>query len=220
MPPSGWLQRVRSAVTRAGRSFDLRSDAARRAVSPVVGVALMIVLVVLLASIVAGLLLTFDDLEAPEFEDEQDHPWSDDTILGPENPTAGATDVRYRVYFEIADPDMDGDALDQVRVYVDTGDDMFSGTGESDLDTFEVETVDGTEMEIDDDVDGWEIDEGGSELVIELDGSGHENPSVGDVIVVVFGGVDNPDDPGTYDVAVELNGDEDEQDGELEIVEG
>lgn len=201
--------------------FDLHidPDTIRRATSPIIGVVLMIVVVVLLSSVIAGVLLTVDDLEEPRYEDEEENPWSDDSLLGPEDPTAGATDVRYRVYFEIEDTDMEGDSLNDVRVFVDTGDDMFSGTDRSDLETFEVEMVDGTETEISDDVTDWETDQGGSELNIELAGDEYEDPSVGDVIVVVFGGVDNPDDPGTYDVEVELNGDEDLQDAELAIVE-
>lgn len=181
----------------------------------------MIVIVVLLSSVIAGVLLTFDDLEEPELEGERgEHPWSEDSLLGPEDLTAGATDVRYRVYFEIVDPEMEGDSLNEVEIFVYTDDDMFSGTDRPDLETFEVETDDGIEKEISDDVDSWEVGEGGSELVIGLEGDGHEEPSVGDVIVIVFDGVDNPADPGTYDVDVELNGDEDEQRGELEIVEG
>jgi len=201
-------------------SVDL--DAVHRAVSPVIGIALMIVIVVLLVSTIAGSLLAFgDSLEAPEIESTAEaHPWDDDPLLGPEDPIAGATDVRYRVYFEIKDSDMAGDSLNEVRIFVDTGDDMFSDTDQSNLETFEVETVDGTEKEISDDVSGWETSQGGSELLIKLQGEGHKEPSVGDTIVIIFDGVNNPVDPGTYDVEIELNGDGDMQKGTLEIVEG
>jgi len=196
--------------------------AAYRAVSPVIGTVLMIVIVVLLASVITGTLLTFDEtLEEPEPESiGGQHPWDKDPLLGPEDATAGATDVRYRVYFEITDSDMEGDSLNDVRIFVDTGDDMFSETDQSDLETFEVETVDGTEKEISGDVNDWKTDQGGSELLIGLQGDAYEKPSVGDTIVIVFDGVDNPADPGTYDVEVELNGDGDMQGGTLEIVEG
>jgi hypothetical protein len=211
--------------------WDLPDDAdgVHRAVSPVVGVAL-------LASVLAGSLVALDDsLESPGYGDgpdddesggdEQDaddpvqNPWSGNPLLGPEDPTAGATDVRYRVYFEIADQNMVGDSLNEVRISVTTGDDMFSGTDATDLETFTVETTDGTEKEISDDVNSWQTGNDGSELVIGLQGNGHVDPSIGDVIVIVFGGVDNPEAPGIYDVTAELNGGEDGQAGELEIVE-
>jgi len=193
----------------------------RRAVSPVVGVALMVVLVVVLSSAMAGLVLTYTDApETPSFEEEvQDSPWDDDPLLGPEDATAGATDIRYRVYFEITDTNMEGDSLNGVRIFVNTTDDMFSGTSQDDLETLEVEKTDGTELDIKSDVDGWSTSNDGSQLDIGLSGSEYPNPSVGDTIIIIFDGVDNPADPGTYDVEVELNGDEDLQEGELEIVE-
>ena len=57
-------------------------------------------------------------------------------------------------------------------------------------------------------------------MEMTLGGSAHTNTEVGDVITVIFGNVDNPSDPGTYDITVTLNQDEADASGTLEIVEG
>ena len=194
----------------------------RRAVAPVVGVALMLVLVIMLASMMSGLLFAFDDeLEEPELRDGV-NPWGNsDALLTPEDPTAGAEDVRYRVLFEIQDSDMAGDSLNEVRVTVDgVNEGMFTGVSKDDIETFRVEKTDGTVLNIKDDVEddsNWSIQEGGSEVEMTLSGSGYPNPSTGDVITIIFDGVDNPSDPDTYSISVVLNQDEDEQSGTLEI---
>ncbi|MXR52150.1 type IV pilin [Halovenus sp. WSH3] len=194
-----------------------------RAISAVLGVTLMVAIVVLLASVVAGFVLTYDDqLREPEFDNATDgsiNPWSNtDALLAPRDPTAGAENVRYRVRIEIKDANMEGDSLNELDVSVTTSDDMFSGTSASDIESFEVEKTDGTTLDIESDVDGWVVSDGGSSLQIQLSGSEYTNPSTGDVITVVFDGVANPNDPDTYDVTVVLNEGEDEQSGELEIL--
>lgn len=199
----------------------------KRSISSVIGVTLMLVIVVLLASVMAGMVFTFDNkLEEPDLEDDGTsvNPWSDDdALLAPEDPTAGAEDIRYRVVFEISDTNIEGDSLNEVKVRVDDVDEsMFSGVSKSDIETFEVEKTDGTVIDIADDVEddsNWSLQEGGSELEMTLSGSGYTNPSTGDVMTIVFDGVDNPNDPGTYDISVTLNQGEDKQTGTLEIIE-
>lgn len=208
----------------------------RRAISSVVGVTLILVIVVLLASVTAGIFLTYsDELEEPDFLENGSesnssaplNPWSEeDALLAPEDPTAGAEDVRYRIVFDIqeSDSDIEGDSLNELQVSVDgVGEDMFSGVTKSDIEQFEVNRTDGSVINIEDDIqsgDNWDIQEGGSEIEIVLDGDTYENPSVGDEIVVIFGSVDNPNAPGTYDITVTLNQDPAEQSGTLEIIEG
>lgn len=189
----------------------------KRAISPVVGVALMIVITVLLSASIAGALFAFSgELEEPNLEAPAENPWADDPLFGPEDPTAGATDVRYRVYFEIEDDD--ADELADIRISVTTGDDMFGEPEQLELETLLIEAPDGSETSIRGDFEAFEIDEGGSELDIELDGN-EDEPQEGDAIVAVLDGIDNPTVSGTYDVEVEINGDEQKQ-GELEIIEG
>lgn len=199
----------------------------RRAIAPVVGVVLMVVLVVALVSVMSAMLLTFgDSLQEPELDGSSGdiNPWGNsDALLTPEDSTAGAEDVRYRVLFEIQDTDMEGDSLNEGRITVDgVSESMFTGVSREDIETFEVEKTDGTVLNIKDDVeddDNWTVQEGGSEIEMTLSGSGYSNPSTGDIVTIVFDGVDNPNDPGTYDITVVLNQDEDEQSGTLEIEE-
>lgn len=193
-----------------------------RAVSPVVGVTLMVVIVILLSSIVAGFALSFDDkLDEPDLQqtdtDDELNPWADDALLAPKDPVAGAEDVEYRLLFEIESSDSlseDSEELSNIDVVVSTSDDMFTGVGEADLERLE---INGAEQDVDASDITWDSDSGGAELNIETDGFSYD-PSEGDEMVLVFGGVDNPESPGTYDVDVELNGD-DQKDGEIEIVD-
>lgn len=196
----------------------------KRAIAPVVGVVLMVVLVIILASVMSAMVASLGDrLEEPELDDSV-NPWNDeDALLAPEDATAGAEDIRYRVVFEIQDSDMEGDSLNEVRITVDGVDEsMFTGVSKGDIEAFEVEKTDGTVLDIEGDVEddsNWAIQEGGSEIEITLSGSGYSNPSTGDTITIIFDGVDNPNDPGTYDISVTLNQDGDKQSGELKIIE-
>lgn len=194
----------------------------KRAISPVVGVALMIVITVLLSASIAGALFAFSgELEEPNLEAPAENPWADDPLFGPEDPTAGATDVRYRVYFEIEDEDIEGDSLNEIDITVEVGGDMFEDIEQSDIETFDVERAGDSDLDVLGDINDVDTDsdDDESELEIELEGDGYTEPSTEDVIVVIIGGVDNPSTAGTYDLQVELNEDEDEQEGELEIVE-
>lgn len=201
----------------------------QRGISAVVGVALLVAIVIALGATVAGLALSIaEPPEEPAFEVEdgsQANPFGDsDALVAAEDPTAGVTDVRYRIRFEIADSDMEGDSLNELKLSVtepssvDGVDSMFSGVTREDIETFEVDKVGGGTESLSGDVedaDNWES--GGGEIEMTLGGN-YENPSVGDVITVVFGGVENPTEPATYEVEVTLNQDEDTQDGTLEIV--
>lgn len=204
----------------------------RRAISSVVGVALMIAIVVVLSSVIAGMVFTFDDkLREPELTPTDTsastnpslNPWDDDDqLLAPEDPAAGAEDVRYRVVFEIQpNSDTEGDSLNELKISVDNvSESMFSGVEKSDIDTFEVEKADGTELDIKDDVQdesNWAFANGDTEIEMVLGGD-YSNPAEGDVITVIFDDVDNPNDPGTYDLSVTLNQDGESQDGTLEII--
>lgn len=204
------------------RSVVDRLTKIRRAVSPVVGVALLIVLVIALAAVVTTMALSFGgDLEEPEFEQ---NPWADDdALLAPEDPTPGAEDVRYRVLFEIQDDDVPDDGeLSDVEVFVDVEDDMFNDTELESLETFNAETIDGDTIDLtaSDNVDDWELDDDETVIEMELGGDVGYDPQIGDLLVIIFGDVNNPDTPGTYDIEVDLNGDGETQFGELEITEG
>lgn len=202
-------------------------DSIPRAVSSVVGVAMMIVIVVLVASLIAGVVITFGDgLNEPKFETDETsvNPWShSDSILVPKNPTAGAEDVRYRVEFKIMDPDMNNESLNDIEISVsDVDNNMFSGVSDSEIQRFDVQTTDADVINLEDaieDDDEWDLDKSDNELEIEMSGSNYPNPSTGDVITIIYDGVDNPNDPGTYNISVQMNEGEDEQHGELRIID-
>lgn len=194
---------------------DDRTSDRCRAVSPVVGVILMVALTIVLASVVAAMVLSFDDrLEEPEFGLE--NPWAGDPLLAPEDPRVGAEDVRYRVYFEVDEEPTGTHPLSSISITVDTEDDLFSGTDEEDLETFEI-WVDGSTTDLSGDLNQW--DEDADELQIRLTGA-ERLEEEGDVVEIVFGGVDNPGQAGLYDVTVEIDQGVwiNEQEGELEII--
>lgn len=199
------------------------------------GVTLMIVIVILLSSVMAGMVLTFGGgLEEPEFLNNTTdssvplNPWdSKDELLSPKNPVAGAEDVRYRVVFDIQENtggdsnDAVGNSLNGVRIIVDNVDrSMFSGVSKPDVETFEVQRENGTTTEFKSDVqdeDNWEFDNDNNELKMTL--TGNYDIKAGDEITIIIADVDNPSDPGTYDVTVQLNNGEDQESGKLEIIE-
>jgi len=204
-------------------------------VSPVIGVLLMAVLTVLLASLfaagVGSVVGPVDDSGVPdesEFPTAADdttmaaNPWAGDRgdLLRPGDPTAGAVDVEYRVNFTVrTGSNTIGNSLNSVYLEVTTDSpDMFSGTAMGDLQRVVVDTDgDGAyERDVTADADGWTVQNGGSALKIGFTGSAY-TPDAGDTIVVEFDGVDNPDSAGTYDVRAQTSGDGNWHFGTIEI---
>lgn len=197
-------------------------DGTRRAVSAVIGVVLLVALVIMLSSTIAGLVLTFDAPAEPAFTTPNasagTNPFSDtDELLAPEDPSADATDVRYAMRFEISDgSDAIGNSLNEVRIEVDDADEgLFDDVGNATLEEFTIDSVDRSERSITDDIDGVSVENDGTALVVGLSGN-YDTDNAGDVVFLIFDGVDNPTDSGTYDVSVTLN-DEATQNGALEI---
>jgi flagellin-like protein len=191
----------------------------RRGVSPVIGVLLIIVITILLASIFAVEGLRFgEDLGGKErqFEDAVEtmsgNPWSGNRgdLVRVTNNRAGVTDVTYRVNFTIRPgSDTVGNSLNSVYLEVTTGSpDMFSNTELADLKRVGVdEGSDGTiDQYITDDVDSWQIQNGGAALKIGFSGSAY-TASPDDSVIVIFEGVENPSDAGEYDLRAETSGD-------------
>lgn len=185
---------------------------------------MIVAIVVVLAGTVAGLVLSFDDrLEEPDLRVDENgpassgNPWGEDELLAPEDATAGVEDVRYRLLFEVKSADSvseDSEGLSNIDVVVTDGSDMFTGVEASDFESLE---INGEEQSVSESEITWDSDSGGAELNIELDGVEYD-PAEGDEVALIFAGVNNPDDPGNYNVDVELNGD-DKKDGDLEIVD-
>ena len=190
------------------------SPANERSVSPVIGVVLMIVITILLASVVAVAVMSFDgQLNEPDWGERNENPWAQDPLLGPEDPTAGAQDVRYRIYLEFGD-DSPNDVLNHVNVSVDAeGDDLFSGIETADVETFQIIRENGSTVGLDgvDTLDGSE-----TEIRLSKPGRNFEDFQENDALEIIFGGVDNPIEPGSYEVTVDMTPGG-IQEGELEI---
>lgn len=196
-----------------------------RAVSPVIGVILLTVITILLASVIASGILSLgmglNDKE-DQFDESLDktavstltgNPWSgsQDELVQLSDTQAGAVDVSVRTNFTIQDgSDTIGNSLNSVYLEVTSSPapDMFSNTSRSDLVKVVVdENSDGTvDQEITHDVDGWQVENGGSALKIGFSGAAY-TPNANDSIIVVFEGVENPDTAGTYDLRAETSGD-------------
>lgn len=192
------------------------AEASERGISPVVGVVLMIALTILLASVIGMMVLSLDDqLREPDFHPHE-NPWADDPLLGPENPIAGAEDVRYRVYFEVNESGGGETPLNYINVSVETEDDMFSGTTAGDLESMRLLRANGTVVDLAPDED-WKVEE--TRLQIKTE-EGVTFVDEGDAVEIIFGGVDNPAKPGTYPVNISSTGAIEDQHGELEIIPG
>jgi flagellin-like protein len=207
----------------------------RRAISPVLGVLLMVALTLVLASVFASGALTageglgekrdqFDETVArTPVSTATGNPWAGDRgdLIRPANTQAGATDVEYRVNFTI-EPGSDtiGNSLNSVYIEVTTGSPpMFANTAREDLQRVVVdEGSDGTvDQVITGDVNGWTVQNGGTALKIEFTGAAY-TPQADDSIVVEFDGVDNPDTAGSYDLRAQTSGDGNWHTGTISIV--
>lgn len=205
----------------------------RRAVSPVVGVALMVGLTVIMASMLAtGFISMGSGLDTGLFDNATDRGTGSGEDINPmsgssgdlvrvSDRTAGATDVRYRINFTI-EPDSDtiGNSLNSVELEVTDGTpDMFSDTADDNLrKVFIDEGSDGTiDQEITSDANGWDVQNDGSKLTVEFSGSAY-TASPSDSIVLILDGVTNPTSPGTYDIEAQTSGDGNTHSGTIEII--
>lgn len=199
----------------------------RRGASPVIGVILIVVLTMLLASIFAGGIGGFGkNIQTPQYSTQTlaGNPWSGSPgdLVRISDTTAGATDVTYRVNFTI-EPGSDtiGNSLNSLYLEVTTGSvETFSSTQQSDLGKVIIdESSDGTtDQEITSDVTGWQVQSGGSALKIEFSGSAY-TAQENDSIIVLFEGAKNPDIAGTYDLRAETSGDGNWHYGTITITE-
>lgn len=202
-----------------------------RAISPVVGIALMIIITLLLASVVSVGFGTYGndlDEKKDQFDDRvstaSGNPWTGSraNLVGLSNNEAGATDVRARVNFTIRpESDTVGNSLNSIYLEVTTGSpSMFSGADQGDLIRAGVdENSDGTiDRDIASDVNGWEVQNGGSAVKIEFSGAAY-TASENDSVIAVVGDVNNPTDAGSYDLRAETSGDGNWHYGTITIVE-
>ena len=202
----------------------------QRGVSPVVGVFLMVVITLLLASLISyqfSALGTGLEMKQDQYDDAvttlSGNPWSGSPgdLVRISDSRAGATDVRYRVNFKIEPGSAAiGNNTKYILLEVTTGSpDMFSNTDIDDLFYAGVdEDGDGViDRSLSADVNGWEVKDGGTSLKIDIDDTAY-TASANDTIIVEFDGVDNPQTPGDYDLRAET-GFADWHEGTITIIE-
>lgn len=219
-----------SRRSREGRASRQAEQVPARAVSPVVGTVLMIALTLLLASVIVASLGSFsskvkqpdESIEVITTETATANPWEGaiGDLVRLSNDQAGATGVRIQVNFTVnSGSDTIGNSLNSVKLDVQTGSpDMFTGTSQDDLRKAVVDTdADGApEENIESDLNGWQVSNGGSTVKVEFSGSAY-TAAAEDSIIIVFSNVDNPPAPGTYDVRVETSGDGNWQSGTITV---
>lgn len=174
-----------------------------RAVSPVIGVVLLVVITVLLAGSMSFVFAFGSDLEGPDLGTPTP---DDDTPSGPLyalDEAANATGIEHAVLAE-ANGTMDGKQLSDIKVDY--------GSGSADPDNVS-DFADITEVGVDTDGDD-EID---VDLSGDLDGvNTNDNSRIrvafdttyvlseGDTVIVQYDGVDNPESAGEYEATVTL----------------
>jgi len=199
----------------------LESDGGNRAISPVVGVVLLLGILLMLVTVVSVGLAGFgDELSAEPFErvvtDESDSaeaipPYEYDDNITAVDTEAGAS-TKHVVTLNITG-DTVGNSLNHVTVDYTSGETDISGTAAgsnlSELYTIGIDTdndgnIDKNAMD-DVEQDDFNAENDGAKLVIEL--SGNYNLNANDVLVITYGEVQNPSSTGVYTADVDLNGD-------------
>jgi hypothetical protein len=176
---------------------------------------MVVMLTLLLATVIAASVTTYEselDQTVP-VQTAAVNPWSGaiGDLIRLSNTEAGATDVSARINFTIqSGSNTVGNSLNSVYIEVTTSPspDMFSETEQSDLQKVAVdENSDGSiDQVITGDVNGWQVQNGGSAVKIELSGSAY-TADAGDSIIVEFDDVQNPNSAGTYDLRAQTSGD-------------
>lgn len=200
------------------RSYAMGSASPDRAVSPVIGVVLMVVLTLLLASSLTFLFsvdmegemaddIVEGDVEDDEAADEgtesEDELRSD--LVVAENETPGATGVVHSSVVGVegaAETTLDEITVDYPKSAVDletqSHDEILTLGVDTDADGTIERTFDSS------DVSGVNTNDDDSVLTVTLD-TGY-TLSDGDRVKIRYGGADNPDAAGEYDVSVTING--------------
>jgi len=137
--------------------------------------------------------------------------WIGPQLFAPFNKEPGLEDVEYGYHFQIQEgSETIGNSFSSVEIKVETGSpDIFGGTGEEDLVRAGVDKDGDGDLDrnLTEDVDEWNIQDGGSKLKIGFGGSKYTDTEAGDEIVIQIENLSNPDSPGEYDVKSQTSGD-------------
>lgn len=182
---------------------------AGRAVSPVVGVALMVAITVVLAATVLVAVPAVGDIEMPSFADGETDDESNEVqteLIHAADGEPGEPDDHYvRVHIEEGS-DAVGNSLNGLHVTYPSSADASNVTG-SDIERVGIDTDGDDVLETDAMVDltGLSTSDDGSTLDVTF--NGNHDIDAGDWIVLDVSDVQNPAPAGEYDVSVDVNGD-------------
>lgn len=198
-------------------------DSAERAISPVVGTVLMVVITILLASTLTFVVQFDTNDEMAEDVAEGDLGTSTEAaeslqsdLVVAENTTPGASDVVHSTVVEV--DEAAGTELDELIVEYPQEEVDLSTSQHEDVLTIGVDTdSDGAdEQSFDsDDISGIGTNNDNSRLTVTLD-TGY-TLSEGDRVTLRYEGADNPDSAGEYNVTVRLNDPEQTNEGTLVV---
>lgn len=172
-----------------------------RAVSPVIGVVLLVVITILLAGSMTFVFAFGNDLEGPDLGTPTDE--SPSGPLYALDEAAGATGIEHAVLAE-ANETMDGKQLSDIKVdYGDDSADPDDVSGFDDITEVGVDTDGDDEIEtnLTDDLDGVNTNDN-SRIRVAFDTT--YVLSEGDTVIVQYEGVDNPNSSGEYEATVTL----------------
>jgi hypothetical protein len=145
-------------------------------------------------------------------------PKANSDLLWPRKSIADEENVNYLMNFTI-EPDSNtiGNSLNSIDINIDSSSDIFSNTSADDIIYVGVDKDgDGTlEKYIEDDINDWTIQNGGSDLKIGFEGS-YENTEEGDTIIFELADITNPS-TGNHDVSIQTSGDGNWQNDIIEI---
>lgn len=184
-----------------------------RAVSPVVGVVLMVVITVLLASTLTFILFvdmneqTVDDIVSSDLTEEAG---GDDTLqrdlVVAEDTTPGAGDVVHGAVIDVRE-ETAGETLDSITVTYPKELVDLSTSSHDEIRAIGVDTDgngDSEETFDESDVSGVNVNDGNSRLTVAFDTE--YALAADDRVKIRYEGATNPDTAGDYDVSATLNG--------------
>ena len=190
-----------------------------RAISPVVGIALLLGIVVILGLVVGAMTIGFageldsDEAEAIGEYRTGEHSTYRSKLVWARNDATGATTSHVVNYTITSGSDTAGNSLNSVVIDYPAGTVDTTGLNSRDeivmvgIDSNQDETVDTdatNDVECCPPDDGVKISNDGTTLTIEL--SGNYNLEAGDSLIIEYESVVNPSSGGNYSVTVEVNG--------------
>jgi hypothetical protein len=197
------------------RHFTNPGEKSDRALTPTVGIAVLLSIVVVAGALLAVATTTsvqgeFDDAErAAGQQTVSGNQWSGSIgdLIRLSNSRAGASNVRARINFTIeAKSNVIGREFNSLTIHIQGGKSMLRETELASLQSVKVDAdADGsTEQELTASATDWTVNRNGQAVTIDFDST--YNPGQDDSVILVFNDVTNPEAAGSYGVRARANG--------------